>query len=159
MDQTEVMTHANIRYVDDKATWYYHICTGCKQEIQFIGGDFICSKCIRRIPQPEKDESGGIEILFQDREIRTLLGERAETVYQQQKGCPAFPKKVKDLEKRDITVKLLITEANIGKESVCYTNNICKGFYIPEVEEKEASTSHEQTTTQVILLKKITTIS
>ncbi|KAK1369263.1 hypothetical protein POM88_035355 [Heracleum sosnowskyi] len=52
--ESEVITHANIRYVDDKGNWYYHICTGCKEEIQSIRGDFICSKCNRRIPQLEK---------------------------------------------------------------------------------------------------------
>ncbi|KAK1397021.1 hypothetical protein POM88_006884 [Heracleum sosnowskyi] len=166
MEQTEVITHANIRYVDDKAPWYYQICTGCKQQIQFKGGDFICSKCIRRIPEPEKrfkisipgsDEIGGIEIVLHDREIRTLLGERAETVYQQQqKACTSFPKKVKDLEKTNITVKLLITEANFGnQESVYYANNICKGIYSPETEEAECSTTHIQTTTQVILPNKL----
>ncbi|KAK1397388.1 hypothetical protein POM88_007251 [Heracleum sosnowskyi] len=155
--QAEVITHANIRYVDDKAPWYYRICTGCMEEIQFKGGDYICSKCNRRIPEPEKryklsilgsDATGVIEICLHDREVRTLLGERAETVHQQQKGCTSFPKQIKTLENTDITVKLLITEENIlNKESVYNANNICKGFYIPEDEEPQVSTSNQQTTT------------
>ncbi|KAK1369877.1 hypothetical protein POM88_035969 [Heracleum sosnowskyi] len=160
MEHTEVTRHANIRYVDDKTPWYYRICTCCKQKIQYTGGEFICSKCIRRIPEPEKKfkisilgsyESSGIKILLQDREVHTLLGERAESVYQHQKGHTSFPKKIKKLKKTDITVKLLITEANIvNKESVYYANNICKRFYIPQDEEAEASTSNQQTTTQVL---------
>ncbi|KAK1389950.1 hypothetical protein POM88_018128 [Heracleum sosnowskyi] len=95
------------------------------------------------------DESGVIEICLEDRKVRTLLGERAETLYQQQKGYTSFPKKIKKLEKADITLKLLITEDNIlNKESMYHAINICKGFYIPEDEEPGVSTSNQQTTTQ-----------
>ncbi|KAK1390084.1 hypothetical protein POM88_018262 [Heracleum sosnowskyi] len=168
--QSEVITHASIRYVDDKGNWYYHICTGCKEEIQSLGGDFICSKCNRRIPRPEKkfrisiigsDESGCIEILLEDREVRTLLGKRAEAMYQehfhtleQQMGDQTFPKLLKNLEKTDITVKILVNCGEIRTEgNVYYANNICKGFYIPEVEEVDPSTSTQQNTTQVHILK------
>ncbi|KAK1352605.1 hypothetical protein POM88_053036 [Heracleum sosnowskyi] len=162
-DDSNVITHATIRYVDDKGNWYYHICTGCKEQIQSIRGDFICSKCNRRIPQPEKkfrisiigsDESGCIEIHLEDREVRTLLGKRAETMYKEQMGDQTFPKLLKNLEKTDITVKIFAKDGNIrNKDSVYYANNICKGFYTPEVEEAEPSTSTQQTTTQVHRLK------
>ncbi|KAK1363371.1 hypothetical protein POM88_038932 [Heracleum sosnowskyi] len=156
--ESEVITHATIRYVDDKGNWYYHICTGYKEQIQSIRGDFICSKCNRRIPQPEKkfrisiigsDESGCIEIHLEDREVHTLLGKRAETMYKEQMGDQTFPKLLKNLEKTDITVKIFAKDGNIrNKESVYYANNNCKGFYTPEVEEAEPSTSTQQTTTQ-----------
>ncbi|KAK1391365.1 hypothetical protein POM88_010421 [Heracleum sosnowskyi] len=107
------------------------------------------------------DESGCIEILLEDREVRTLLGKRAEAMYQehfhtleQQMGDQTFPKLLKNLEKTDITVKILVNCGEIRTEgNVYYANNICKGFYIPEVEEVDPSTSTQQNTTQVHILK------
>lgn len=154
--ESEVIVHANIRNVEDTESWYFNICTGCKQKIQMDNGIFYCDNCTRRIPHPEKklkvtiaasDETGGAEIVLQDREVRSLIGKRAEELIKQENPNISFPKELKNLANLNVTMKLLIKDLNIvNKITTYWATNICQGFYIPEDEASQSTQALQQST-------------
>ncbi|XP_074358823.1 uncharacterized protein LOC141698111 [Apium graveolens] len=68
--ELEVISHVVIKYVDDKAAWFFRLCTNCKNEVVHETRNYICKLCKRIIPHPEKrfrvsivaaDSTGGME--------------------------------------------------------------------------------------------------
>ncbi|KAL8100118.1 hypothetical protein AgCh_032396 [Apium graveolens] len=78
------------------------------------------------------DETGAIELLLGDLQIRTLLGIRAVQLLQQSTGEEDFPLVFKSVTKQKYTVKLLIKEINVvNKATIYWVTNICKSFIDP----------------------------
>ncbi|KAK1356509.1 hypothetical protein POM88_049765 [Heracleum sosnowskyi] len=157
--QAQVIIHANIKSVDETRLWFFNICTGCKGKIEMKEKNFICEKCNRRIPQPEKkfqlaivasDETAEMEISLGDREVRTLIGQRAHTGLKENKNKITFPKILQTLTKKNVTIQLLIKEDNVlNKAPMYWASNICNGFYIPEDDTTQTTQTMQQTTSQV----------
>lgn len=120
------------------------------------------------------------KIILEDREVRTQIEKRVEELHKQvyklsfsptgktnntllqwpilflynipQNGELSFSKELKNLEKTNIAVKLLIKEVNIlNNARMHWANNICHGIYIPK-EQSYETTPRKQETSQVRII-------
>ncbi|KAL8109965.1 hypothetical protein AgCh_025899 [Apium graveolens] len=86
--KAEVLTHVTIRSVEEKEEWF-------------------------NISVAASDESGGIQVVLGDQQIRTILGKRVAQVVKEGK----------------YTMKLIIKEVNVlNKIHIYWATNICKDF-------------------------------
>lgn len=127
------------------------------------------------------DNSSSMQIMLDDRQVRTLLGKRAETVQKevilssskvyiqsnkiyiltstvtinmQNNKQNKIPKELHDLNNKEVTIKLLIKEVNVMKRAKMYwTTNICEGFYIDEEETNQSTQNLQQSNAEVSVYK------
>ncbi|KAK1387266.1 hypothetical protein POM88_015444 [Heracleum sosnowskyi] len=157
--QAHVIVHVKITAVQETQNWYFHICTGCRVLIEMDNNIFYCNSCKRRIPYPEKrfklpitvtDDTDSMEIMLDDRQVRTLIGKRAGNVYKENNNGKAFPHELKIIANKELTVKLLIKELNvINKDPMYCAVNICEGFYIPQEQQNQTTQTEQQNTAEV----------
>ncbi|KAK1393414.1 hypothetical protein POM88_012470 [Heracleum sosnowskyi] len=122
--ETEVMCQLQIQYVQPNEKWYIYVCTSCYREIDNENGTFKCIICDRNVPYPDKkfqiftvcsDQSGGIEVLLTDRQIRKIFSLNIFEVETLPRMENNFPVLLKSMEKQDYTFKILIKQANVDK--------------------------------------------
>ncbi|KAK1382871.1 hypothetical protein POM88_020606 [Heracleum sosnowskyi] len=87
--KSQVMLFVQIKSVVDTQSWFMRTCTTCDHETEFNNGIFICKNCPRTVPHPDtkykihviaSDDTGDLEVIMHDREVRTLIGRRARDV-------------------------------------------------------------------------------
>ncbi|WOH00717.1 hypothetical protein DCAR_0520091 [Daucus carota subsp. sativus] len=142
--ETEVITHVKFVAVDESVPWYRNVCTTCWNEVHINNDQFLCSLCNRIIPHADKkfqlavmacDNSGELQILLKDRQVRTIIRKR---VFDIDQPTTTFPQILKDLLNQNYTVKILISDVNVLKDVKLYlATNICKGFHDLAVHESE----------------------
>ncbi|KAK1373016.1 hypothetical protein POM88_029209 [Heracleum sosnowskyi] len=152
--EAHVLLHVNIKNVEEKQNWFYSICTECKNAFQMEDKVFYSSNCNRRIPHPEKrfriqimatDHSDKMDIILEDREVRTLIGKRAETLHKENQKEKGLPSELTKLANKNVTIQILIKEVNVlNKETTYWPNNICEGYYFPEEETNQTTQTMQQ---------------
>ncbi|KAK1383268.1 hypothetical protein POM88_021003 [Heracleum sosnowskyi] len=114
---SQVLAHVMIKSIADTSDWFIRVCTTCDNETEWINGLFVCQKCPRTVPHPDKryklnvvasDSTGGLEIILGDREVRTLIGKRARDLYDE-----SLPADLQQIRKTDYTVVLQIRDINV----------------------------------------------
>ncbi|KAK1379518.1 hypothetical protein POM88_026262 [Heracleum sosnowskyi] len=87
--ESQVMLFVQIKSVVDTQSWFMRTCTTCDHETEFNNDIFICKNCPRTVPHPDtkykihviaSDDTGDLEVIMHDREVRTLIGRRARDV-------------------------------------------------------------------------------
>ncbi|KAK1399166.1 hypothetical protein POM88_009029 [Heracleum sosnowskyi] len=133
---------------------------------------FYCSNCNRRIPHPEKrfriqimatDHSDKMDIILEDREVRTLIGKRAETLHKENQKEKGLPSELTKLANKNVTIQILIKEVNVlNKETTYWPNNICEGYYFSEEETNQTTQTMQQSNAEwanrLVMLKFIPAI-
>ncbi|KAK1360855.1 hypothetical protein POM88_045329 [Heracleum sosnowskyi] len=117
----------------------YGVCRSCYEDVQSEEGKYCCQKCPREVLEPiprfkmngfASDETGVIEIVIKDREIRSLLGNNFEQFEIEDKD---YPKIRELLLGKDYTMKLLIKDDNIKLQDIVYeATYIFLGFNLDE---------------------------
>ncbi|KAK1398867.1 hypothetical protein POM88_008730 [Heracleum sosnowskyi] len=148
--ESQVMCELKIMYVEPTEKWYIYICTSCYREIENDNGSFKCIICARNVPYPDKkfqiftvcsDESGQIEVMLTDREIRKIFSLNVFEVETLPRGENNFPLLLRTMEKQDYTLKILIKQANVDKLIKYYqTTDIFFGKYGDDNEEDVQNT-------------------
>ncbi|XP_074343309.1 uncharacterized protein LOC141682518 [Apium graveolens] len=141
MCQRQVSAHLHIKYIKETGSWYTIVSTGCGDKIEMAQDVWCCGSCNRIVLFPDNrykvivvasDETGAIELLLGDLQIRTLLGIRDVQLLQQSTEEEDFPLVFKSVTKQKYTVKLLIKEINVvNKATIYWVTNICKSFIDP----------------------------
>ncbi|KAK1358273.1 hypothetical protein POM88_051529 [Heracleum sosnowskyi] len=125
-DQDEVLCKAKIKFVEETTNWKRHICTSCYRQTELQENNYKCIHCNKLVAQPltrfhvstvAQDETGGIEIVLKDRQVRKLPQQTVEEVETEDK---TFPKEIKNLQGNEYTIKLAITRDNIEKKDFDY---------------------------------------
>ncbi|KAL8102907.1 hypothetical protein AgCh_027441 [Apium graveolens] len=105
------------------------------------------------------DETGGIQVILGDQQVRAILQKRVADVIKEADGDERFPQDLKQLEKKKYTLKLTIKEVNVlNKIQIYWATNICNGFYVPDdaepsiVDEGAAQTMAKVVITFICLL-------
>ncbi|KAK1355059.1 hypothetical protein POM88_048315 [Heracleum sosnowskyi] len=165
--EAHVLLHVNIKNVKEKQNWFYSICTECKNAFQMEDKVFYCSNCNRRIPHPEKrfriqimatDHSDKLDIILEDREVRTLIGKRAETLHKENQKEKGLPSELTKLANKNVTIQILIKEGNVlNKETTYWPNNICEGYYFPEEETNQTTQTMQQSNAEMECLNSTST--
>ncbi|KAK1369819.1 hypothetical protein POM88_035911 [Heracleum sosnowskyi] len=87
--KSQVMLLVQIKSVVDTQSWFMRTCTTYDHETELNNGIFICKNCPRTVPHPDtkykihviaSDDTGDLEVIMHDREVRTLIGRRARDV-------------------------------------------------------------------------------
>ncbi|WOG81889.1 hypothetical protein DCAR_0101045 [Daucus carota subsp. sativus] len=157
--EAEVLAHVTIMHVDDQQKWFFKICTSCDFEVDFVNEFYSCARCQRIVPYPEirfrlvviaLDATGSLQILLEDREVRSLLGKRARQLIPQEATEEYFPESFKMLATQTFTIKMEIHAANVLKQSNLYwATNICHGFKLEEMDtEMEQQPQSQSINTQ-----------
>ncbi|XP_074378081.1 uncharacterized protein LOC141719586 isoform X2 [Apium graveolens] len=85
VDQTEneVLCQVKIRKLQELRSWFVQVCTSCYKKAEIVGNFYTCVHCPRKGSYAEKkfelcifasDQTGPIDIMLEDREVRTLIG-------------------------------------------------------------------------------------
>ncbi|XP_074322093.1 uncharacterized protein LOC141659206 isoform X7 [Apium graveolens] len=121
----QVCAHLHIKYIEETGSWYTTVCTGCGDEVEMAQDVWCCGSCKRIVPFPDNrykvivvasDETGVIELLLGDQQIRTVLGIRVVQLLKQSAEQEDFPLVFKSVTKQKHIVKLLIKEINVVKK-------------------------------------------
>ncbi|KAL8089897.1 hypothetical protein AgCh_039381 [Apium graveolens] len=120
---------------------------------------WCCGSCNRIVSFPDNrykviavasDDTGAIELLLGDQQIRTLLGMRVMQLLKQSTEEEDFPLVFKSLTKQKYTVKLLIKEINVvNKATIYWVTNICKDFIDPNSHLEQPHDSDCRLTSQL----------
>ncbi|KAK1385861.1 hypothetical protein POM88_023596 [Heracleum sosnowskyi] len=137
--EEEVVCKTNIKWAEETKNWNYGVWSSCYEDVQSEEGKYCCQKCPREVLEPiprckmngsVSDETGVIEIVIKDREIRSLLGNNFDQFEIEDKD---YPKIRELLLEKDYTMKLLIKEDNIKLQDIVYeATNIFLGFNLDE---------------------------
>ncbi|XP_017256663.1 replication protein A 70 kDa DNA-binding subunit E-like [Daucus carota subsp. sativus] len=96
------------------------------------------------------DDTGAIDIMLEDREVRTVIGKSVFNIIDEGQSKENLPVILKSMENKDYTIKLLIKKENITEDYPIYSaEDIMEGFKI-ETDSDDESTPHpiEQMQTQ-----------
>ncbi|KAK1405036.1 hypothetical protein POM88_004641 [Heracleum sosnowskyi] len=75
----EVCAHLNIQSVEENEKWYCTVCTDCEQEVVLDEENWFTISAVAT------DDSGSIELMLDDQQIRPIIGKRAVQVFKQKK--------------------------------------------------------------------------
>ncbi|KAK1354825.1 hypothetical protein POM88_008306 [Heracleum sosnowskyi] len=150
--QEQVVCKGKVKFVEETKKWRKDFCTSCYSETETQNKEQYCNYCKRIVPHPLKrfhvsivasDESGGIELILKDREVRTLLGKNVEEVENEE---DSFPTCIKNLKGMDYSFKVLITEDNVLKRDFDYVvTNIVVGWeFQQEIQQEQSSLQNTQ---------------
>ncbi|KAK1353899.1 hypothetical protein POM88_052264 [Heracleum sosnowskyi] len=153
--QEQVVCKAKVKVVEETKNWRKDFCTSCYSETETQNAEQYCNYCKRMVPQPLKrfhvsivasDESGGIEMILKDREVRILLGKNVEEVENEE---DSFPTCIKNLQGMEYSFKVLITEDNVLKRDFDYVvTNIVVGWdFQQEIQQEQNILQNTQSLT------------
>uniref|UniRef100_A0A161ZWY5 Replication factor A C-terminal domain-containing protein n=1 Tax=Daucus carota subsp. sativus TaxID=79200 RepID=A0A161ZWY5_DAUCS len=155
----EVLCQVKIRKIQNISSWFVNVCTSCYKETQLLENSYQCKFCDRKCSYPDKkfqvcifasDDTGAIDIMLEDREVRTVIGKSVFNIIDEGQSKENLPVILKSMENKDYTIKLLIKKENITEDYPIYSaEDIMEGFKI-ETDSDDESTPHpiEQMQTQ-----------
>lgn len=95
------------------------------------------------------DETGTIEIILEDREIRTLIGKRAMKLVDNDGTQEILPNDLQAITQKNYSIILKIKEVNVGNQfKVFWATNICNGFKLQQEDSVQLTQELQQSTTQ-----------
>ncbi|XP_074344068.1 uncharacterized protein LOC141683271 [Apium graveolens] len=129
--------------VDEETNWWFYSCNKCLHEVEHIRTLFKYAHCPRNIPVSPKrfrimvlaeDETFACNVVLNDRVFRRVLETSAAKVVSDYDKDPskAFPKVIKSLVGRLISVELGLTKSNVIED-----NNL---FYAEDLYEPTMNT-------------------
>ncbi|KAL1803642.1 hypothetical protein ACET3Z_032289 [Daucus carota] len=125
----KVRCQITVKRVDEKSNWYDNVCTTCGYEVTIVEGRYRCVVCSRNVPFPDKrfrlgtlcnDATGLIAIVFPDDEIQRITGKNAFDIEEELADEKIFPPILKEFEKKEYVITLIIGERNVSKISNIY---------------------------------------
>ncbi|KAL1831265.1 hypothetical protein ACET3Z_000916 [Daucus carota] len=118
--------------VEETSAWWFFSCIGCGEEAYTVEGKFKCTaKCQGGYPVSEKryrivilaeDPTEGYNFVLLDRAAKRLLGKTATKLIAENSKLTSteFPKNIRDIAGKDITLKIQLRSDNILMNSRLY---------------------------------------
>ncbi|KAK1398389.1 hypothetical protein POM88_008252 [Heracleum sosnowskyi] len=119
--------------IDDEENWWYYNCIKCTdEEVERDVKKFKCQNYKRSYPHAEKrfrifvlveDQTHACNIILKDRVVKRIVGNTATNLIKENEKAiesNSMPTVLKDIVGNEVTVKLVLTEANVKADSNIY---------------------------------------
>ncbi|KAL1820259.1 hypothetical protein ACET3Z_015128 [Daucus carota] len=133
--EDEVVCKAILKCLEEYTSWKYFVCTSCYTKVETDNNGYTCGACKREVVEPNQkfaihviasDPTGELDLMLDDRAVRTLLEEINLSTTTEDDGIAEM---LQMLNGKGYTVKVSISQANVEKkDKVFLATDIFSGF-------------------------------
>ncbi|WOG83496.1 hypothetical protein DCAR_0102671 [Daucus carota subsp. sativus] len=131
----EVVCKAILKCLQEYTSWKYFVCTSCYTKVETDNNGYTCGACKREVVEPNQkfaihviasDQTGELDLMLDDRAVRTLLEEINLSTTTEDDGIAEM---LQMLNGKGYTVKVSISQANVEKkDKVFLATDLFSGF-------------------------------
>ncbi|KAK1376770.1 hypothetical protein POM88_032963 [Heracleum sosnowskyi] len=127
--EAKVICDVKFQQVHELNSWNRSVCTTCFNDVRIDGEYKTCVKCNRNVPHPDRkfnvvvdsfDNTGTLELLLEDRPVRTLIRKTVFDLEDEGIKMNNFPHILKQIENKAYTLKIRIMNTNIKNNCQLY---------------------------------------